>query len=223
MIKTIKNSMISILLKMLFYQGPNLDFSDDESGEYEKLFEDARHGDGVIRYASPYPKHRFIQYISKYKDVLVHGTNHGEITTFEPRKQTLYNGQQVEAVFASKDGIWPVFFAILDREKMYGSIRNGCFELNKINKYYFFSINQETHAHDPWTNGTIYFLPKTSFNKVGGGIVTFDEWISETSVVPLAKIDVEKEDFYFHHKVSVHKSVESLYKTWLLYKLRKKA
>lgn len=53
-----------------------------------------------------------------------------------------------------------------------------------------------------------------------GGIVQSDEWISHEPVHPVGKLVVTSEDFYFRHKVSTHKNKESLFKTWLLYKIR---
>jgi hypothetical protein len=45
----------------------------------------------------------------------MHGSNNRHIVQFEPRKQTLFNGQYVEAVFATQDGIWAVFYAVFNR------------------------------------------------------------------------------------------------------------
>lgn len=215
-----KRILLGILLTVLFYRSPKVDFSDKEINEYDKLFSDAVNGDGTVRYSSSFPKWRFIQYVSKHKDVLLHGSNNGSIQTFEPRKQTLYNGKFVEAVFATKDGIWPMFYAVLDKDKLQGGIRNGCFDIGQNRKFYYFSITRETRAHHPWTKGTLYFLPLDSFEKVSHETISFDEWISKNDVTPLAKLDVDVNDFYYHHKVAAHRDGESLYKTLFMYKMR---
>lgn len=74
--------------------------------------------------------------------------------------------------------------------------------------------------NNPWTNGTIYILPKVSFSRSGNGKVHFDEWISHEPIKPLGRLAVTVDDFYFKDKVSTHKDNEPLMKTWLLYKLR---
>lgn len=132
----------------------------------------------------------------------------------------MYNGKYVEAVFATKDGIWPVFYSILDKDKLVGNIRNGCLETRSGKKCYFFSITKETYLNNPWTQGMIYFLPRESFDKASKEIISFDEWISEKLVKPLVRIEVDLIDFYFKDRVAVHKAKEPLLKTWLLYKMR---
>lgn len=148
---------------------------------------------------------------------MLHGSNNKVITEFEPRRQTLYNGKYVDAVFATKDGYWPLFFATLDKNKIQGSFRNGCLQTSNGNKYYFFSITQETYFNNPWTNGMIYFLPDESFEKASNGIVSFDEWISKHPVKPIARLEVDPEDFYFFNRITNHKDSESIIQTWVLY------
>jgi hypothetical protein len=215
-----KTTIISIILKLLFYRSPRVTFSDEEINKYNELFDEAINGDRLIEYSSSFPKQRFIQYIARNKNVLLHGSNNGLIQKFETRRQTLYNGDYVDAVFATKDGIWPVFYATLDKSKLHGNIRNACLDTRKGEKFHYFSISQESSLNNPWTNGMIYFLPIDTFQKASNEIVSFDEWVSKVSVIPLARMEVEVKDFYFHTKVSVHKSNEPLYKTWIMHKIR---
>lgn len=213
-----------MFLSLLFLAKPSFSFSSEEIGEYDKIFEQAMQSsdDGTceIEYNSRFPKYRFIQYICENKDVVMHGSNNGTISTFEPRQQTLYNGQLTEAVFASKDGIWPLFYAVLDKSKIVGNIRNGCLETSHGKKYYFFSLTKETLENNPWTSGMIYFLPQQTFHRSGKGKVSFDEWVSEDEVRPIAKMPVDSTDFYFLSKVQVHKQNEHVVATWLQYKWR---
>ncbi len=217
-----KNFLVSIILRLLFKSQPTITFSEQELNTYNQLYDEAINSDGVIRYAISYPKQRFIQYIAQSKNVVLHGSNNPSIDQFEPRRQTLYNGKYVEAVFATKDGIWPLFYAVFDKSKLLGNIRNACLVLNGTKKYYYFSITRESSQINPWTNGMIYFLPMDSFSKTSNEFVSFDEWISKVPVKPAARLEVDNVDFYFHSNVSTHKRNESIYKTWLLYKLRSK-
>lgn len=209
-----------MLMTVLFYSSPKIVFSDREIDEFDRIFNAAKNGDGLIEYTSQFPKQRFILYIAIHKNVLLHGSNHNGITEFEPRRQTLYNGKYIDAVFATGDGIWPVFYAVLDKAKLIGNIRNGCLETRSGRKFYFFSITKETYRSNPWTKGMIYFLPRESFEKASKEVISFDEWISEVPVKPVARIEVDCTDFYFRERVAVHKAKEPLLKTWLLYKWR---
>ncbi|KRF43766.1 hypothetical protein [Paenibacillus sp. Soil787] len=215
------NKFVSMLMGLLFYRSSLLKFSPHEVVEYDKIYSDAIRENSEIIYSCSYPKYRFIQYISSSKPVIMHGSNKEGILEFETRRQTLYNGQYVEAVFATKDGTWSLFYAVFDRHKLVDNFRNACFKIRKNNnKYYFFSLTQNTMNKNPWTNGIVYFLPQESFESTNSSIVSFDEWISRTPVKPITKITVEPQDFYFIDKVSWHKANESLFTSWFLYKLR---
>ncbi|CAM3055380.1 hypothetical protein PASE110613_14605 [Paenibacillus sediminis] len=211
--------MISTFLKMLFYPGSNIGFSEEELNEFSKVYEQAVRGDGLVHYQSPFPKYRFLQYLCTNKDLLCHGSNNKDISEFVPKRQTLYNGEYVDAVFATSDGIWPIFYAVFDRSKLVNNFRNGCFEHNN-KRYYFFSLSTETMKQNPWTDGMVYLFPKERFNKVGKGIVIFDEWVSKEPAKSLLRLEVNINDFIYLHKVSKHPSDEAFFKTLLLYKLR---
>ncbi|MDQ0887958.1 hypothetical protein QFZ81_003046 [Paenibacillus sp. V4I9] len=217
------NKFVSMLMGLLFYRSSSLKFSPHEVVEYDKIYSNAISEHSEIIYSSSYPKYRFIQYISSSKPVIMHGSNNEGILEFETRRQTLYNGQYVEAVFATKDGAWSLFYAVFDRRKLVDNFRNACFKIRKNkNRYYFFSLTQNTMNKNPWTNGIVYFLPQESFENTNSSIVSFDEWISRTPVTPITRITVEPHDFYFIDKVSCHKANESLFTSWFLYKLRLK-
>lgn len=209
-------------MKMLFYPAYIYPFSDEEKDEFNKIYEDALHNGGLIKYESSYPKFRFLQYLSANKNVLFHGSNNKEINEFYPRRQTLFNGKYVEAVFSTSDGIWPIFYAVFNRNKRIGNFRNGCFESKGRTRFYFFSLTKETIENAPWTEGIVYVLPREAFRKVGKGPITFDEWICHDPVQPILKLEVDTRDFVFYDKVSTHKSHEKIIKTWILYKFRTK-
>lgn len=206
-------------MKLLFHSNSVQSFSQQEISDFEKILDYAYQHEGNIHYSSTYPKYRFLQYVTTNKQMLLHGSNHKNITEFVPRKQTLFNGEYVEAVFSSKDGFLPVFFAVLNRNNVIGSFRNGCFmSCNK--RFYYFSINSETLKNEPWTEGIVYILPERHFSKVEKGKISFDEWISETPVQPKFKLPVNFNDFLYKDKIAIHKMGESMVKTWLLYKFR---
>jgi len=206
-------------LKLLFHSDSIQSFTKQEISDFEQIIDHAYQHEGNIQYTSEYAKYRFLQYVTVKKQMLLHGSNHKNITEFVPRKQTLFNGEYVEAVFSTKDGFLPIFFAVLNRNNVIGSFRNGCF-MSRNKRFYYFSINSETLRNEPWTEGIVYILPERHFSKVEKGIVSFDEWISETPVQPELKLPVDFNDFLYQKKIAIHNNNESMFKTWLLYKFR---
>lgn len=211
---------MAFIMGCFFYRRDIPEFTKDEAQAFEAAYAEALNRGSAIHYAGPYSKHRLIQYIAQRHAVLLHGSNRMDIQRFEPRRQTLYNGEYVEAVFATKDGIWPVFYAVFDRSKLKGNFRNACFIGKGSKRYYYFSLTRDTWAGNPWTAGTVYFLPDQTFRKSGEGYIDFAEWVSPTSVQPLTQIQVEPSDFLYRNQVACHKSKESIITSWLFYKLR---
>lgn len=210
--------MISILLKMLFYPSPKINFCPAEVAEYDKLLSQDYNEKLNIKDLS-YPKYRFLHYLARSGDFVFHGSNNLDIDEFEPREQTLFNGKLTKAVFASAEPHWSMFYAVFDRSKLVGSFRNGCLVF-KRKKYHYYSLNKSTLNTNPWTTGKIYILPKNQFKPSDTAKVHFDEWISHDLVKPVGQIKVSATDFFYIKKVSTHKVNESNVKTWLLYKFR---
>ena len=210
--------MISWLLSTLLSEMPKPRYTAMEQEAYEELAAQYTNGQNP-EYNLPYPKLKFLQYLSEGGHYLFHGSNNKEIDRFQPRKQTLYNNELVEAVFSAADPNWSVFYAVLNRSNVLGGFRNGCIYA-KGRRFHFYSLNASTISNQPWTSGSIYILPKSSFRRASKGRFYFDEWISEQPVTPIAKLDITVDDFYFINKVAVHNDNESLMMTYLLYKLR---
>jgi hypothetical protein len=202
-----------ILNALHFLKVPELDLPTQAIEEFERIYRtyiEKENGD-LIEYTSSYPKYLFLNYMIENKDVLVHGSNNKNIEIFEPKKQSLFTGKPVKAVFAASDGIWSMFFAVINRSEYVGSLRNACFTLQTkkgIKRFYYFSVNEECKG-ELWNDGCIYIMPKNVFKQ--GGIK--DEWICENKVKPLAKLSVTPKDFPFLEKVKRHKETDSMLKT----------
>lgn len=213
--------MLGLLIRCLLVKEPRIHITDEEREAYDRLLASiTTNSSGTIHYQLRYPKSRFLTYLSQSDEYIFHGSNQLEISTFEPRKQTLYNGQLTESVFATTNPNWSVFYATFDRSKLNGSMRNACLEYQG-NRFHFYSLNQSTmEQEDIWRNGMVYILPRHMFRRSGQGKIQFDEWICEQPVSPLTKIQVSPEDFIYRHQVSTHKDGESLLATYLKYKWR---
>ena len=134
----------------------------------------------------------------------------------EPRKAIdikAFSGQ--DAIYATTDGIWAIFFAIIDR-KNFGSLSlfNSCLDIQifpKIKKgpLYFFSITHSVLLQKPWCDGAIYILPRENFQQepaqqMMGAKIIFPHWISSQPAAPIAKLIVHPQDFPFLAEIHGH-------------------
>ncbi|EFM12690.1 hypothetical protein PaecuDRAFT_0201 [Paenibacillus curdlanolyticus YK9] len=209
-----------MLMKLLFEHRVDPPFTEEETAEFERLYAAALQHGGNVDYQSKFSKFRFIDYIVQTRKYVVHGSNYRTIKQFEMRKQTLFDGTVVNAVFASTDGLWSIFYAVFDRSKVTTNFRNACFKSMDRNRYYFFSLTRDTMDRDPWTTGIVYFIPGDRFEQVHKRRIHFDEWISNMPVSPQLMLVVDRRDFEPIRRISVHKPKEPMIKTWLLYKFR---
>ncbi|MCX6046696.1 MAG: hypothetical protein NT075_16450 [Chloroflexi bacterium] len=204
-------------LASYFLTQPLADWGADTIAAFEQLFAEAvEPGIGAeIAYTLPMPKWQFLCYLCDHKPIVLHGSGNLEIDEFEPRQSNDINefGNR-QAIYAASDGIWPIYFAIVDRDNYVTSLINGCFRIVETAagnwpSYYFFSINGDALPRDPWRKGMIYLLPRTSFEQQPrqhhqGRELDVAQWASPISVKPLAKLAVGPEDFPFLTQIRPH-------------------
>lgn len=189
---------------------PPMNLSPEARQAFEGLYAQIRQTADCpfLDYSLPAPKWQFLCYLTDIKDILLHGTGDPDIVVFEPRQSDDTNpfGAQC-AVYAAGDGIWPLYYAILDRVRYPMSLHNGCVRF-KDGKgrysipYYFFSITQSVLDREPWRSGVIYVLPRAGFVQdpqvsYAGYEMRVEHWASLEPVKPLAKLRVQPEDFPF--------------------------
>lgn len=216
-----KSKLITKLLSLLFYRTPAIKLSKEEEQQCKHLFDESlMTSSQPITYNLSIPKYKFLFYLLTNEAILLHGSNNKNITLFEPRQQTLFHGELTTAIFATDDPIWPFYYAVLNKSKLKGSMRNGAISADGSSWFHYYSLTPTTLELEPWTTGIIYILPKEHFQLVTKGTLQFNEWISKQPISPIAKLEVEPKDFYFIHKVTRHNNDESMLKTLLFYKLR---
>ena len=216
-----KRIIVSLLLPLLFNRLPTITLTKEEKRQCQQLYNDSlKAANQPISYHLKIPKYKFLYYLLTNESILLHGSNNKEITTFEPRPQTLFHGELTTATFATSDPIWPFFYAVFDKSKLKGTMRNGAISATGSIWYHYYSLTPLTFHSNPWTTGMIYLLPKESFQYVEKGTLHFNEWICKQHVSPIAKLEVEPADFYFIREVTKHQQEENLLKTLLLYKFR---
>jgi hypothetical protein len=161
------------------------------------------------------PKWQFLCYAAEHADLVLHGSGDPAIACFEPRRAHDLDpfGDQ-KAVYAASDGIWPLFFAIVDRTRVAMSTTNSCMRMVDPTgavhgPYYLFSISQTALTQRPWRNGAVYLLPRATF--VSQGPEAFEDLqiqiaqlASPVAVRPLAKVPVTPHDFPFLAHIRGH-------------------
>ena len=186
-------------------------------GAFDRLF-DAAVAQGPARpigYDLPYPRWQFICHLADTRDVVLHGSGNAGIDEFEPRQPndtTVFGNQK--AVYAASDGLWPMYFAILDRDTYPMLLINSSVRVAEpggdvSEPRYFFSITRAALDQRPYRQGTIYFLPRHTFRVQppethGGQTIHIPQWASSEPVVPLCKIEVGPEDFPLLDRIRGH-------------------
>jgi len=168
----------------------------------------------TIQFTLPWPKWQFLCYVADHHNVALHGSGDPNIPLFEPRQSNDLNefGNQ-KATYAASDGLWAMFFAIVDRERV-GSVTNACIRLtdetgNLHGPYYVFSVSQSDLPNQPWRTGTVYLLPRSTFitqspMAFGSYQVHFAQLASFVPVQPLAKLTITPADFPFLMQIRGH-------------------
>ena len=168
----------------------------------------------TIQFSLPWSKWQFLCYLADHHEIALHGSGDPNIALFEPRQSHDLNefGNQ-KAIYAASDGLWAMFFAVVDRDRV-TSITNACIRLEEESgtvhdPLYVFSVSQSALPHQPWRTGTVYLLPRSSFitqspMPFGAYQVHFAQLASFVPIQPLAKLTVTPEDFPFLNQIRGH-------------------
>jgi hypothetical protein len=195
---------------------PIVNFDERAQDAFDELLERTLSTGGcpAIPFTLPWPKWQFLCHLADHHNIALHGSGDPDIALFEPRQSNDLNefGNQ-KAVYAASDGVWAMFFAVVDRERV-GSITNACVRLtdeigNLHGPYYVFSVSQTALPNRPWRTGTVYLLPRRTFTvqppmAFGSYQVHFAQLASSEPVQPAAKLTVTPEDFPFLMEIRGH-------------------
>jgi hypothetical protein len=171
---------------------------------------------GAVQYSLPAPKWQFLCWLADTQAVLLHGTHLAGIAVLEPTHpddESQFGHRR--AVFASSDGIWAMFFAILDRAVAW-SLVNACFSLRDADDgsvkdvRYYFSVNGDALVGGRgFSRGYVHVLPRRTFQREpphyeNGDVIESHQWASIQPVRPIGCVEVDPEDFPFLHEVRGH-------------------
>jgi hypothetical protein len=168
----------------------------------------------TIPFALQWPKWQFLCHLAEHHEIALHGSGDPNIPLFEPRQsQDLNEFGNQKAIYAASDGLWAMFFAIVDRHRV-TSITNACVRLADETgavhgPYYVFSVSQAALPGQPWRTGTVYLLPRSTFTlqppmAFGSHQVHIAQLASFVPVQPLAKLTVTPSDFPFLRQIRGH-------------------
>lgn len=198
------------------YPGPTLTLTPEKQTAFQQLLDAllANPNGDWIPYNLPYPKHEFIQFLMERDLFIFHGSNKQDIETFAPIRTSveLYDKRGIgnlPAIYGTHDGLWAMFFAIVNRGQLRGSIRNGVtYFHNRAGEQlpiYNFSINQEQLPEKPWTDGALYFFPRDKFERQRFTETNYaNEWACTEAIRPLVKLYLHPEDFPFLDQIGGH-------------------
>ena len=179
---------------------PQVDVVYDEpklqafEGLYERTIASGQGSE--IQYDLSYPKHEFLRFLVEFKSLLMHGSNNADIDAMNPVRFSTDAGApgNVSGVYAAKDHLQPMFFAIVNRRRCFGLTNgfvdrkeDGAFtggeeEVGVHSRFYYLSIDYKGLLRDPWCSGTVYILQPETFTFWGG------QYTSRVPVKPLMKI-----------------------------------
>jgi len=173
---------------------------------YRKQIKPAR--DNFIEYDLAYPKHEFLKFLVEEKGLLLHGSNNRVIGTLIPIKANCGEKKfgNLKGVYAVTDPILPIFYAIQDNGKVWGTTISGRFSSadknGDLSMSYHFEIEGDRLRQKPWSPGVVYLLAKKAFRQGRNDRgYLIGEWVSLKPVRPLAKLLVTPADFPYLDQV----------------------
>ena len=185
-------------------EAPPLSIDAGRREAFDRLVESATESGTLERSSSPYPIHELLTYLVVERGLLLHGSNHRDLEVLNPQPARDFD-TQLTAVVACDDGIWPLFYATVDRSRI-KAVASGCLHLGRAprrRRFYFFALHGDPAAAATWMDGAMYVLPRAGFRREWG-----NEWVSPDPVRPLFSVLVQPEDFPLRHAVAGLASVE---------------
>ena len=165
---------------------------DARTETFERLIAAARAGDGAVDLEGcPYPVHELLTHVVEREGLLLHGSNHTGLEVLEPQPARDLD-TTLHAVVACDDAIWPMFYAVVARDRVAGVV-TACTHLgrgSRRRRFYVFGLFGDPASETTWTRGVVYALPRAGFRREWG-----NEWVSPSPVRPELRIPVEPADF----------------------------
>jgi hypothetical protein len=188
---------------------------DATEAELEAIADRFEAGDASAIADAPLPRIEFLRWLADRRDVLFHGSSRDDLGVLEPIRLstdvTEFGNQQ--AVYATSDPVWAIYFAILRRHAPFGT-RNGTMGLTDAvyPRWYFFTVRRPFDRLGRFGPGSLYVLPRRSFVEQAPlyGSLRSAQWVSRSAVRPLVRIEVTPDDFPFLDVIGSHREREPI-------------
>ena len=189
--------------------------SERQRQELETVYQHLSMGTAITQASLPVPIWQFLCWAADHKPVVLHGSGDAHITEFEPRQSNdVSEFGNRKAVYAASEGIWPMFYAVVDRTNYSATINNAAVRYQSgegqvSDPVYFFSISKPVLEQRPFRQGFVYLLPKDTFETeasypFGSFDIVPHHCASLEPVRPLALIRVQPNDFPFLNAIRGH-------------------
>jgi len=183
---------------------PHPKLTEADESAFDALLERTPDG-GIVDYDLQQPKWWFVHHHLR-RGYLAHGSNEATIDEFRTRQTFDAHDVPIDAVFASDDAIWPIYFAVVNRPVAQSYI-NWCEHVGDSSRY-LFSIGSDPRDERSWTTGTIYLLPRATFDYTPAS----RELVSRVPVRPRARLAVDPDDFPLRSRTRGHRRGDSVRK-----------
>jgi hypothetical protein len=166
----------------------------------------------------PEPRLDFLRWLAEKRPVVFHGSPRDDLTELSTERQsrdaTAWGDQQ--AVYASSDPVWAIYFACLRRDGGWRGTRNGSLGTVAGPLYprrYFFLHNRGSASPERFGPGSLYLLAPDTFvaDAPLAGVVDTAHLVSHEPVRPLARLDVTPEDFPFRERIAYYRDREPIW------------
>jgi hypothetical protein len=168
--------------------------------------------------AIPEPRLDFLRWLAENRPVAFHGSPRDDLrelsTERQSRDATAWGNQQ--AVYASSDPVWAIYFACLRRDRGFAGTRNG--SLGRAGgplypRRYFFAHNRGSASPDRFGPGSLYILSPRTFvaDEPLAGAIDTAHLVSHEPVRPLARLEVGPDDFPFAGRIRYYRDDEPIW------------
>lgn len=192
-----------------FYCQVQVTLEPVKSAAFEALYQAtlARGLGSAVDYTLAYPKHEFLQYLVEQKGLFLHGSGKVDIDLLRPFRYGVDAADHgnVSGVYADKDPIRPIYFAVVNGARCFGQ-SNGYFnlladgqhsskgDLPCNERFYKLAIGVNGLRRPFWRPGMLYILPPDTFTYQ-------EEWTSRAPVPPLMRLAVTPDDLPLRDQV----------------------
>jgi hypothetical protein len=196
------------------------DVDPDTEARFRTLADHLEVGDAEL--LNGIPVLPFLQWLAQARGLLFHGSVRDDLDVLEPirfsRDETPFGDQQ--AVYASSDPVWAIYFATLRRDNGFHGTRNASLGIageELYPRWYFFSLNEGALGEGRFGPGTIYAVRRQPFRAEPPeyGVLDSAHWVAPEPVRPLFRLAVDPADFPFVDLVVAHRPREPMFATML--------